>query len=251
MANLAGQKTFLEIQQEVSENVLGNAVLADTRSNPTLTQVKRFINDAHREICSKRNWYFLYKEANFNLVKDQTTAHTLPDDVQELYGITIPSEEIRLGETSLDSFNRALPGRYTDQESGQPYSYVKAPIASNGAMQVYIWPAPQENYTARITYKARISNLSDPTDIPLIPPEWQDVLISLASGKAVMKKGSDNSNELAKVYYELYESRYADMWVHNEAMSEYIKGIVAEWALPVTGSVGNDILLWNIATNGK
>lgn len=251
MANLAGAKTFLEIQQEVSENVLGKAALADTYSNPTLTQVKRIINDAYREICSKHDWYFLYKEANFSLVKDQITAHTLPDDVLELYGITIPSLEVRLGETSLDLFNRMLPGRYSDQESGQPYSYVKGPVASNGALQVYIWPSPTDNYTANITYKARVTNLSGDTDVTLIPPEFQDVLINYATAKACIKKGSDNSNEEAKMYFDLYQDRYNDMWVKSAAMNEYIKGIVAEYNLPVTGSVGNDVLLWNIATNGK
>lgn len=245
MANLPGTKAFEAIYTEVSTNVLNR--LATTGDSPlTLTRVKQIVNDTQREICTERDWPWLYTEANFSLVKDQTTAHVLPDECQILMGIAIPSENVVLGEVSWETWTSIYPERYSGQTSGQPESYIKASVASNGASQVFIWPSPADNYTARIFYRKRVTDMSATTDVSVIPVDWQDVLIAKATASCFMALNDKKSDERAAIWMSRYNARWADMFIQCEN-SGYVKRLMETYTV-LSGR--SDADLWRFAVEG-
>lgn len=223
---LPGQKQFLQIQQEISQLVLRKTI-ADSTTVPSLTLVKQLYNDAYIELCSERDWWFMFNYATFNTVSGQATPYVMPDNVAEVRSMAIPAAQQKLRFATWDMWVTNYPGRYTSVGNTRPWAYIPANPAGDNALEYFLFPAADSNnganYTVEYGYKQRITPLVGDTDTPIIPVEFQQCVINRA-----LEKCFRNINDPR---WEIYsdrtdgteaKSRADAMWLKNEQFNDYV-----------------------------
>ena len=250
MALLSNQKTFLQIQQEISERVFKKTyptVVEDGADQPGLTRLKQIINDAYTEISSERPWRWrFYDGYTFQTVPGQTAPYALPDNCEELLLVTIPQYQQRLWATEYSQWITNYPGGYTNYSPTKPWTYIPAPSASvetptaNNASQIYLFPAADgnqgANYVVKAAYMIRVLPLVNNGDVLICPPEFQDLVISRALHKAY--EFTANTEKMA-IYADGAGTnapaarRYDTMWMKDQKWAEavnYLRDIRTERA---------------------
>ena len=223
---LANQKTFLQIQQELSETVLKKDfpnVVQDDVDQPGLTRLKQIINDAYAEVCTEKSWRWRFKDSyNFQTVIGQTAAYQMPDDCEEIVDMTIPLFQQRLWATEYSQWITNYPGQYTNYANAKPWAYILAPFAPDNAFSVYLFPAADQQYTVHMPYMLRPLPLVANTDILICPPEFQDLVIARALKRTYEFLGDPK--------WQTYDDspgkatpaarRYDEMWMKNAKFAE-------------------------------
>lgn len=186
-----GQKTFLSVQQEISEEVWNKSIL-DATDRPTLTRLKQIINDSYREICSMWDWQWLYDVTTVVPATGDTSPTALSTAAERVEWMAIPNGGGRLkfltdNQWSLLTFGQ----RFTNFGNSRPKFYVEAPYDANNGLQVYFFPAADQAYTVQYRFKKRVSDLSASGDTPFIPPEFQDMWVYLCLMKVYKFLGAD------------------------------------------------------------
>lgn len=233
-STLTGQKTLLQVTAELGGQILGTqggtTPYFDTTTRPTLAEAQTMINDAYREVCSFRPWWFLFQEFTFNTVVGQTTPYDVDLTAEQVQFMTIPAKQQKLGWMAYSDWKVVYPGAYTNVANMMPTWYVPAPPdATTNGLQFYLGAGPADAvYTVAYGAKIRVTNLSANGDTPLIRPEWQDVYILLAKAKIfdwlgdvprfnqTMARYNDRMNQMWKFDQETEESS----WRMRDSLSE-------------------------------
>ena len=232
MSVLSNQKTFLQIQQQISETVLKTVypgVAKDGVTQPGLTRLKQIINDAWTEFSSEVDWRWRFSDTfTFQTVPGQQTPYKMPDNCETLLWMTIPLYQQRLWATEYSQWLTNYPGGYTNYAPTKPWTYIPAPESGNNEMQVYIFPeadSPQNgNYVIKIGYMIRVVPLVADTDFLTCPPEFQDAVIN----RAIMKAYQFIGDEKWQAYDDSPEAdtfaarRYSSLWVKNGEFAEAV-----------------------------
>jgi hypothetical protein len=229
MANLANQKTLLQIQQQLSALLfkLPYPVTAqDGVQTPGQTELLGFINDAYNEICGEKDWRWRFVDTyNFPTVAGQQTPYAMPDDCSDVIDVTIPFYQQRLWATEYSQWITNYPGQYTNYANAKPWSYIQAPYDATNHIQLYLFPAadapPTGAYQVHVAYMKRPTNLANPGDIMICPPEFQDLVIN----RAIMKGYLFLGDPKWEAYNDQTDStfagmRYSQMWVANSKFAE-------------------------------
>lgn len=220
---LTGLKTFLQVQAELGEQILGTQTGStpywSTTSRPTLARVKQLINDAYREVCAERDWWFLFREFTMSTVVGQTTAYAVDATAEQVMFMAIPARQLKLSWMAYSDWKVAYPGAYTNMANMLPTFYTPAPPnSSTNGLQFYLGPGPADQiYTVQYGAKLRITDLSADGDYPLIRPEWQDVYILKAKMKIF-----DWIGDMQRVQEvgSLYAQRMEKMWKFDQETEE-------------------------------
>ncbi len=233
MTVLANQKSFLQIQQQISEVVLKTTypgVAKDGVTQPGLTRLKQIINDAWTEISSEQDWRWRFIDTfTFQTVEGQQTPYPMPDNCEELLWVTIPFFQQRLWATEYSQWLTNYPGGYTNYANAKPWSYIQAPYSANNEIQLYLFPAadapvPAGAYTVKIGYMKRVSLLVGDTDYLTCPPEFQDLVIN----RAILKTFQFLGDPRAALYDDQpgattqAATRYSKDWVKNQTFAEAV-----------------------------
>lgn len=220
---LPGQKTFVQIQAELGEQILGTQTGTspywDTTTRPTLARVQQLINDAYRELMSKTEWWFLFRVFNFSTVVGQTTPYALDPTADEVMYMTIPGKQLKLSWMANSDWHVIFPGGYTNMANMLPTFYIPGPPnSSTNVLQFYLGAGPADQvYTVEYGAKVRVADLSADSDVPLIRPEWQDVLILGAKIKVFDWLGDITRLQEVKA---LYDERLRQMWKFDQETEE-------------------------------
>lgn len=222
-STLTGQKTFVQVQAELGSQILGTqggtTPFFDTTTRPTLAEAKTLINDAYRELCSYRPWWFLFQEFTFQTVIGQTTPYDMDLTAEQVQVMNIPVQQLKLSWMPYSDWKVIYPGGYQNMANMLPVFYVPAaPDATTNGLQFYIGPGPADKvYTVQYGAKIRIANMTADGDTPLIRPEWQDVYILLAKAKIFDWLGQvDRFNETM----QRYNARLVEMWKFDQETEE-------------------------------
>lgn len=216
MAALAGQRTFLEIQNAIAA-ILSNQLTLSTTSNPTLAQVKEKINEYYRNVFQKQPWKWAYDQATFDTAAG-TKRVTFPDNVQKVWALEIQGNNWYLQYVPNNKFFRAYPGAWQTMGNNQPYVYTDAPPASNNALQIDLFPTPDNTYTVYYQFQKRLTSLSADGDYSIIPPEYENLLI-YGPAKDLLARLADNR----AAYYEAeFKKIMSDMWMNEERNLDYM-----------------------------
>lgn len=244
MAVLANQKTFLQIQQQISEIVLKKTypnVAEDGEDQPGLTRLKQIINDAYSEVSAEVAWRWRFFDGyTFQTVAGQQTPYVMPDNCEEIICVTIPLFQQRLWATEYSQWLTNYPGLYTNYANAKPWAYIPAPEAANNAQQIYLFPAadapvPAGSYTVKVVYMIRVTPLVNNGDYMVCPPEFQDIIID----RAIRKTYEFLGDEKWQTYDDSAEAdtpsarRYSQMWVKDQKFAEaisYLRNIKEERA---------------------
>lgn len=248
MANLAGQKTFLDVQQQISELVLRKTI-ADTSTQPTLTRLKAIINDAYLEVCTEVEWSWRFKDSGtFNTVANQTTPYVMPDTVEEVFWMTIPAYQQKLWYASYGQWLVNYPGKFTNVSATKPWAYIEGEKASNNALQFYLFPQAAQVYTVNYGYMLRITPLSGDTDIMICSPEMQDIVVNRAIRKVF--------EYLKDAAWQLYDDapdkdtqasrRYSAVWQRDQHFTDWVatfRNMRAENAFTSTTDINRQLFV--------
>jgi len=227
VANLQGQKTFIQMQDQIAQTT--QRTTAALAQKPNQADIKRFINDAYIAICSERDWWFMFNIATFSTVLGQQTPYVMPDTVMQVFYMTIPANQQKLKFATFGKWLVNYPGRYTNVGNTRPWAYIEGPEASNNALQYYIFPAADSNngnnYTVEYGYKTRITLLSADSDISVIPPEFSQCIVNRAL-EAIFRELND---ERWEIYFDNKDDKSNDatrrmnaMWLKHEQFNDYV-----------------------------
>lgn len=222
-STLSGQKTFLEVQAQLGGKFLGTqggtTPYWDTTTRPTLAEVKTFINDAYRETCSYKPWWFLFIEDTFPTVVGQTTPYAVSLLAEQISFMAIEARQLKEGWLAYSDWREIFPGKYQNMTNMLPTFYVPAPAnATTNGLQFYLGPGPADQvYSVAYGYKTRVVNMSANSDTPLIRPEWQDVYILLATAKIQDHLGMTDEFEKTMARYR---QRLDEMWKFDQETEE-------------------------------
>lgn len=221
MAALDGQKTFLEIQTELADEIGGVTVANLVR--PTLTVLKRIINDAERDLCSMWDWSWLYREYSFPTVANQETAYAMDDDCAEVLWMAVPAQQARITWLSMSDWEALYPGRYNSVGPARPWNYIEAPNGSNNGLQYFLFPDADQVYTVTYGAKLRVGNLSADADYPVIPVDWQGMLLAKAKVKYLQYLGVSSTDPRMKNYAQLAQDIYQQAWMNDQIHGETVR----------------------------
>lgn len=221
---LPNQKTFLQLQQELSRETLGLAIaLSDTR--PSLDELKQCINDAQHDVCNYQDWGWLYREGSFDTVQGQTTPYVPIESpgFAQVEWMTIPSLQKRLAPISSRDYVGRYPGRYTNQSEGAPSFYVESYNDDENQMGFLLGPGPADAvYAVSFGYKLLPAVMSDDDDIPVVPSQYQNLIKykALVDIYRMMGPGSKERMVDAKAEYQ----RLLDIaWLDDQRNGELVR----------------------------
>lgn len=250
MATIPGQKTYLEIQQEISEEVMSEA-LATSTSRPNLARLKTMINDAQREICNGFAFSFMFRETSFPTVVGQQTPYAVGSTAQEILFMAIRSKQQGIVWMDYNSWEKSYPGGYTAFANSIPTYYIPAPVDTDAAdqntLQYYLFPAADEIYTVSIGYQLACANMSATTDLPIIPARYQHVLILLAKAKVWDFLGQGAKANYESTYAQ-FQREYAKMIILDQRVEECSWRFRFRSLETLRASINNiNFVLWNQA----
>lgn len=100
--------------------------------------------------------------------------YTMPSDLEHIQGIQVDGvgKMIPKGRQEFTRLKQSFPGM-----TGAPRYFTEIGRRSDGVRLLEVFPAPDQNYTARLFYGVNITKLTDSTDSkPLIPDRHRQVL---------------------------------------------------------------------------
>jgi len=173
--------------------------------DPNLTyftpiQVQTFLNNAQQEVNKRLiqyndSWYLRCAQTYTVQLQE---CYVLPQDFEKVNHLDLilggsPGNEQRV---TLNHSTQA-EADLVNYSSGQPITFF---LAKNNLI---FRPLPDNAYLVRMYYSYRVSDMSNMTDIPDCPTEYQEYLAVLASIDCFLKDQRDPSPFLAKkTYYE-------------------------------------------------
>lgn len=214
MANLPGQRTFTQIQEEIA-SVLFNQGSASTSTYPTTSMIQTSINKHYKKFYGTNRWMWDKKITTLATVAG-TKNVVMADDVMEVTNMVIESLVRKLILYPREKFKSVAPGGWTNIGNAVPVYSVEAPPASNNAITFDLWPAPDAIYTLTIDYYARITPLSSGSDVSIIPPEFDDYLTQAPLAELLIMQG----DQRAKYYKGEADKIIKAAWLRNENMAQ-------------------------------
>lgn len=235
---LTGQKTFIEIQNEVASEVFGISA-ASSLVRPTQTELKRIINDAERDLCTRWDWSWLYRESTFNTVVNQQTPYYPDKTFADVYWMTIPAKMIKLGWKSMAEWVVLYPGRYTQASPALPWGYIPAPPDTDMGLGFYIFPAANEIYTIQYGGRLRPGNMSADADYPVIPVDYQSMLTFEAKRQALIFTGVGDADPRFVRYEKEVDKLFQVAWLKDQRMTETVNKFRSAEAERTQGLIGD------------
>ncbi len=246
---IPGQKTFLQIQQEISEEIL-DLTIATTETRPTLSRLKQIINDRHRMICTAWSWWWMYREDTFPTVANQTTPYFPGSEYQEIQWMTIPAYQRKLAWLDMAAWEAFAPGRFSSYGPGIPENYIPGTPDTDQGFGYFLFPAANQVYTVNFGAKLRCPDMTADADKPLLLADWQDLLLNGAKMDVLKFFGVDPSTPRFQSYADMYNTRmqYAiledqrteeNSWRFRSAAAERAMSAAMDYKAGVWATGGN------------
>lgn len=219
MANLAGQRTFVQIQNEIGQHLFGATSLSAT-THPTLTMVKQGINKHYKLFYMQFRNLIAAKETSVNTTAGQQYI-VMPDDVMEVMQMAIRANSVKLRYCPRKEFLDNNPGGWTNVGQAIPCMYIPKAPASNNALQFDLYPTPDATYAVSVNYQARPTELSADSDVPVIQPEFDPYLVHAPLAEYFAMLNDDR----AKYHDMRAREILKDAWLKNEQTADYMDSV--------------------------
>jgi len=229
MAALAGQQTFLQMQNSCGAIWLEQTALSTT-TYPTLATCKELLNRYMKILIGKYPFVWVGAETTIATVAS-TTRLTMPDLVRKVATFQIRANGRNMTYLTRIEFERMFPMGWTNVGQSQPIYYVEAPPASNNAIQFDLFPTPDAIYTINYDYLTRAVAMSADGDYPVVPPEWDSWLVwrSVAEGLTML------GDPRATTYKAMADELESQMWLDNET---YLNHQTSQMEAPSNSNYG-------------
>jgi hypothetical protein len=136
--------------------------------------LKDFVNFAQDEVYNELlPWRWAFREMSF-VTKAGVACYELPAYVAMLYDVVNSSLGMQLAGVREQDLNRTEPAR---DRTGGPYAFTVTGRGDFGGLVVRMNPTPSGQAVILLPYYARSVPMTEDNDIPLIPPNWLEILI--------------------------------------------------------------------------
>jgi hypothetical protein len=133
-----------------------------------------FINHAQNEVCAFEGyWKWLDRVMCFVTNSDMQDVE-LPAYVQMVYDLTEKTNGRQLGRCNLQDINRTDPTR---ARTGVPTAYAERGRGDNGGLVLCLDRKCGGQYSMVLDFYAKPCPMVEDTDLPMVPPEYIEVLI--------------------------------------------------------------------------
>lgn len=158
----------------------------DSQFNQTM--MGNFINDAQNEIFfSEEFWWWADRTLCF-ITKAEDQNVEFPAYVGLIYDLTETTSGRQLGRCTLQDINRVNPQR---SASGVPTAYCERGIGDLAGRVITFDRKCAGQYAMVLDYYAKAVPMIEDTDLPMIPPEFNEILILGA-----LERGFQHSDDL-------------------------------------------------------
>lgn len=148
---------------------------------------KRNLNRAMREIAKDRTYPFFVDYSNtFNTVAGTEEYTLVETDIQKLISVRITTSgyEKRLSPVRYDEFRAVHPAVSYATDPGTPALYYTTGRTSTNQLKIKLYPIPNAVVTIEYDYYMSPPVLATDSDLPVLPPLYQDMLIDYAMWKS-------------------------------------------------------------------
>lgn len=175
--------------------------------DPIVDRIKDWTNEVYTEICNSGYWRFLEAEASLSTVVDQET-YTLASDclVNRIINVRQMQTPSLLQRIDFKMIDKLYPDT-SDTSTNTPLYYY---FENNN---ISFFPIPDRVMTIKYRYYKTVTEMSHPTDVPLIPEHWKWVLVN---GVLIRANQYLQDQSLADVQIQ-YFNGLLQMRAHNRA----------------------------------
>jgi hypothetical protein len=219
MAALNGQRTFLQIQNEIG-TWLFNQTAPSANTFPTLQSIKDVVNKWYKRFAGQARWEWAKNEGTVATVNG-TTRITMPDTVMDVANLNIRNISQPLLIYPRQKFLQIYPSGWTLTGNGIPQMAVEAIPAANGAKQYDLWPTPNAIFTINYDAWQHVTPLAADGDYSIIPPEFDDILVHGPISEFYQIQ-ADPRNEYHEAQVAKIMSR---VWMQQEQMTNLLNTI--------------------------
>lgn len=165
------------------------------------SKLLNFLNDTNRFILNSKRWPFMETTANFTAVIGTQSVGTLPTDLQvpiSLRILTPTNYATELPYLPYEEYDRMYPNP-TLIANGVPILYT----IFDG--NILLGPgAPDQAHTLQLRYLQKPTELVNPTDVPDVPSEFEELMVLGAYKRALEHEDSfDQAQVVGQEFDEL------------------------------------------------
>jgi len=161
-------KNFGDIQYE-----LGYRLDRDGDSQTDVNIRRELINYAHQEVWREQVWRWAFRVFYF-YTQAGLRRYEMPAYVGLEYDVVETSNGIQIGKQTRQDMRRVDPGQ---TRSGTPTGYTILGYGDLGGLVLELNRTPQGQCLMELPYYAKPIPMIEDTDIPIIPPEFNEILL--------------------------------------------------------------------------
>lgn len=161
--------------------------------------VDNFINDAQRDIFSEYTLPFTEKIFTGNLPAG-ATMFQIPADVSTIQAMLVTDADGRSVDIKGDFMSFSEFNKYYPVPGSYPSGYIKYWTLYGGKM-IVSRPIPAD-YTLTLYYNKVPETLTSDTQVPELPPEFEEALVLGAFYRVQMREGDSDEALLTKSEYQ-------------------------------------------------
>ncbi len=186
----------------------------DTSDSFDVARAKDAINEALLAVSFTGDpWSWLEREGEFTLQTGSDTytygtiGTALGTTVSEILSLVMDSGDggYRLESMSWDALENVAYSTQDDESAGEPIFW------SDWDSKIRVFPKPDEAYTLGCFYRAYQSELSNDSDVPLLPLEWRTrLLVPYACARLLRQEGGAEAASEADRYWGEYQKAFND-----------------------------------------
>jgi len=188
-------KNFGDLQYEVGYRLDREG---DSQTNTEMR--KHFINYAHQEVWREQLWKWAFRVFHF-YTQSGMRRYDLPAFIGLEYDVVEGSAGSQIGKVTRQDLRRIDP---LQSGSGTPTGYTILGYGDLGGLVLEFDRTPGGQYLMELPYYAKPIPMVEDTDIPIIPPEFNEILVWGALRRGAMQAG-------LKALYEQAAAEYMKM----------------------------------------
>lgn len=182
------RRTATDFINEVRDNAGGETseTLSDTR-------ILRWVNEEYKTLCAKYAFQQI-KDAETVTTVDGTAAYELTEaDILQVEDVLDTTNGVYLRPISEYQYNTYVQGVPSDA-TGQPVYWFISGVGSNGRFEITFYPTPDGAYSISVGYYEFTELVTSPAATsPVIPIQFDDVIVDRASSRALKQAGNHDS----------------------------------------------------------
>lgn len=172
----------------------------------TDAQWKDYVNDRYRRVMAHtEQWPFLRAQGTLSLTANARSV-ALPAGVYAVLAVWNSTDKVKMD--PLDSYSDYRSEFPDDTETGSPQFYQ---VIDD---DLWVWPKATATTSIVIDYRVAEADMSGDSDVPVIPAQFQPMLVSGALADAYL---DDGNLEQFKVHEAAFQEQLARM--HHELLT--------------------------------